>query len=910
VPEDDRVADLLEEWYDLRERGLGGDPAEFAGRHPDLSDVLLRHFAALETFERLSGARPAPAAPASLGDFRIVRELGRGGMGVVYEAEQASMGRSVALKVLHPGVTSSLRAVRRFQREARAAGRLRHAHIVPVFGMGEERGVWYYAMELVAGRPLRQAGEEPGRRPYYDRLAARFAGVADGLQAAHDAGVVHRDVKPSNLLLDGDGNLRLTDFGLARVRGDGPTMTMAGDLVGTPAYMSPEQAGGDGEEVDGRTDVYSLGASLYEALTLRPPYRGASPVEVAAAVTSRDPTAPRRLDPRIPRDLETIVLKAMEREPARRYPSAGDLADDLRRFAEGRTIRARRIGVAGRLWRLSRRHSVAASLAAATLLLAGTAAVLDARISAAEAADRRGEYLDICVQGLQALLGGEPQGVQSRPPLEHFGILGILERGVRLAPDRPEARLDLGLAPGSPVDRKLERLEAARARGLGEKAHRLAEAYVLRVAGRTDEAKAKEAEARAAPPGTRPEDAYFEGRVLLRRGERPEAIVRLSAAIGSAPAGSDVTRLALTARALALAIEGDLSGAMEDYRALQGYRAGLGAGTRTDLVQLVGILGGLKRESRLGCILPLPDDGGPIAVNPATGRAYVLDGFTGGRTWIIDGNARRVLTSVPTEGFDIGLAVDPARNEVFVADQFSRLVYVIDGGRNEVARVLEIPAPPGNPAATIGRIALDPTRGRLYVVGHGEVLGVDSTAKGVCAIGKRIPLDPSWVDHPLLAIESGAGRLYAALTGGREVRAYDLESGRIVGTVTVDFPVRSLVVEPSRARLYVRGGDSDRVAVLEVPNLRVIRDLELPAGWANAIAVDDAGHLYVSGNRKSGPLSVYATATMEQCALIEVAGTPAGESFVGVDPSRRRVFVVSGSGWVNIVEDPCREHPR
>jgi DNA-binding beta-propeller fold protein YncE len=190
------------------------------------------------------------------------------------------------------------------------------------------------------------------------------------------------------------------------------------------------------------------------------------------------------------------------------------------------------------------------------------------------------------------------------------------------------------------------------------------------------------------------------------------------------------------------------------------------------------------------------------------------------------------------------------------------------------------------------------------------VLGVDPAGSGSCTVRERIVLDPSWVDHPLIAAEPEAGRLYAALTGAREVRAFDLGTGRLAGTAAVDFPVRSLVVEASRDRVYVLGGASDRLAVLEASTLRVVRDIEVPEGWANAVALDGEGHLFLSGNRKNGPLSVYATATMERCALIEVAGTPAGESFVGVDPSRRRVFVVSGSGWVNIVEDPCREHPR
>jgi tetratricopeptide (TPR) repeat protein len=336
-----------------------------------------------------------------LGDFEIVRELGRGGMGVVYEARQISLNRQVALKVLSGSLGLTAKAVQRFRREAEAAAKLHHTNIVPVYATGEQDGAHFYAMELIEGpsldhviRHMRQPGENAtpvanldatgpyvpqadssSNLPsplsssslgsgggYFDAVARMVAEVADALDYAHRNGVIHRDVKPSNLLLSPQGRLSVNDFGLARVL-EQPGMTLTGEFVGTPAYTSPEQVTAGRIPLDHRTDVYSLGATLYELLTLQPPFTGKQRDQVLAQIVQKEPKAPRKLNKKVPLDLETICLKALEKDPDRRYQTAGQMAEDLRRYVNRFAIAARRAGPVHRLVKWARRHpAVAASL--------------------------------------------------------------------------------------------------------------------------------------------------------------------------------------------------------------------------------------------------------------------------------------------------------------------------------------------------------------------------------------------------------------------------------------------------------------------------------------------------------------------------------------------------------------------
>ncbi len=357
------LAELVEEVTRRARAGEAMDLDALRRDHP-------RHAAELSlllpVLRGLAGLREGPAA-GPLGEFRIVREVGRGGMGVVYEAVQESLGRRVALKVRPPVATLSPEHRERFRREAHAAARLHHTHIVPVFGVGERDGVLFYAMQFIEGVGLDALVRDGEGGP--TEWAARVAAdVADALDHAHRQGVLHRDVKPSNILIDRDGSAWLTDFGLAHVA-DADGLTHTGDVIGTPRYLPPEGFGG---RCDARGDVYGLGLTLYELLARRPAFDAPDRAALVERITHDGPAPLRRLAPGLPRDLETVVHKAVDREPGRRYQTAAEFADDLRRFLADRPVRARPAGPLRRLWRWAKRRPVVAALSA-MLVLAGLA---------------------------------------------------------------------------------------------------------------------------------------------------------------------------------------------------------------------------------------------------------------------------------------------------------------------------------------------------------------------------------------------------------------------------------------------------------------------------------------------------------------------------------------------------------
>jgi tetratricopeptide (TPR) repeat protein len=452
---EDRIGELAEAFLGRHRRGERPSVEEYAAAHPELAGEIRRLFPALLMMEDLQpessdltgGWAVTPgAAPERLGDFRILREVGRGGMGVVYEAEQESLGRRVALKVLAAQGVHHPKQLLRFHREARAAARLHHTNIVPVFGVGESEGQHYYVMQFIPGLGLdavldevkRLRGPQPkpqalappaeGRAPAAaevvrslmtgqfppaaaedpseERLAPGHAAptvasgppsslvlpgqgpgssatdstgryarsvalvgvqVAEALDYAHRQGTLHRDIKPSNLLLDGQGTVWVADFGLAKAA-DSDDLTHTGDIVGTLRYMAPERFEG---RCDARSDIYALGLTLYELLARRPAFDKSDRAALIRQVTHEEPPRLRGLDPTIPRDLETVVHKAIEREPGRRYAEAADLAADLRRYVEGRPIRARRISPLEHAWRWGQRNPAAAALVAAVLALVG-----------------------------------------------------------------------------------------------------------------------------------------------------------------------------------------------------------------------------------------------------------------------------------------------------------------------------------------------------------------------------------------------------------------------------------------------------------------------------------------------------------------------------------------------------------
>jgi serine/threonine-protein kinase len=310
--------------------------------------------------------------PAIIG-YEVLGELGRGGMGVVYKARQTNLNRIVALKMILAGEHAGAETLGRFRREAEAVARLQHPNVVQIHEIGEQAGLPFFSLEFVPGGSLtaRLAGTpQPARWS-----AGLVETLARAVHYAHGQGVVHRDLKPANVLLAADGGPKITDFGLAK-RLDGGDRTRTGTILGTPSYMAPEQADGKVREVGPAADVYALGAILYECLTGRPPFLGETPLDVVAQVLGQDPVPVRQLQPKVPRDLETVCLKCLGKEPGRRYPSAAALADDLGRFLSGEPIRARPAGAAERLVKWARRRpGLAASAGVAAVAVSALVAV-------------------------------------------------------------------------------------------------------------------------------------------------------------------------------------------------------------------------------------------------------------------------------------------------------------------------------------------------------------------------------------------------------------------------------------------------------------------------------------------------------------------------------------------------------
>lgn len=397
---DSKLADVFDRYSEALDIGDNEAAEQILAEYPEFGDdirIPIRGLYLLGRAAQDQNLNGDANKPSRLGDFEIEDEIGRGGMGVVYSARQISLKRRVALKVLPFTAVLDPRHVKRFQNEAQAAASLHHPSIVPVYGVGCERGLHYYSMQLIEGQTLAQfisqcrSTDRDGTINNEDtveesstlgalpighklpRLMEIGITVAEAIGFAHQQGIIHRDIKPSNLLLDHLAKIWVADFGLARGR-NSSGLTSQGDQIGTLRYMSPEQATGKNHQIDYRTDIYSLGATLYELFTLQPAFSETDRMKLVAAIDSSEPPSMRTLNPTIPIELETVVSKAMSKTPAERYSTAEEFANDLRRVLDGEPIVAKRKTLLDRCVKSMAKHKkLSSSIAVAILFIAVTA---------------------------------------------------------------------------------------------------------------------------------------------------------------------------------------------------------------------------------------------------------------------------------------------------------------------------------------------------------------------------------------------------------------------------------------------------------------------------------------------------------------------------------------------------------
>ena len=351
----------------------------------------------------MAAAPKAVTIGALFGHYELIEPIAKGGMGIVYKARQRNLNRVVAIKMILAGQFADQTDIDRFYAEAEAAAALSHPNIVAIHEIGEVQGQHFFSMDYIEGQSLADLVRENPLRP---RRAAEFVRtIAETMQFAHDSGVVHRDLKPANVLLDKRQRPLITDFGLAKHVSGQSQRTMAGSIVGTPSYMPPEQASGKIDEVGPWSDLYSLGAILYELFTGRPPFRSASPFETIRQVLETEPLSPRLLNENVPKDLETICLKCLQKERVRRYTSAQELADELGRFLRGEPIQARPISQVARFWRLCKRYPVTSSAIAlaVVVLIAATGISTGFYIQASRALVKSDESLGEAIAAVNDL---------------------------------------------------------------------------------------------------------------------------------------------------------------------------------------------------------------------------------------------------------------------------------------------------------------------------------------------------------------------------------------------------------------------------------------------------------------------------------------------------------------------------
>jgi WD40 repeat protein len=783
-----------------------------------------------EETSSFGGGQPAvegaPAVRPSFGDYELLEELGRGGMGIVYRARQVSLRRLVAVKMILAGQRASAAELRRFRREAEAAARLDHPHIVPIYEVAEHDGQPYFSMKLI------EAGSLTRRRPEFtrdQRAAGRLlATVARAVHHAHQRGLLHRDLKPGNILLDAQGEPHVTDFGLARRIDGGPELTQSGAIVGTPSYMAPEQAAAH-QGLTTAVDVYSLGAILYELLAGRPPFQGETQLDTLLQVIHEEPERPSKLNRQVRPDLDTICLRCLDKDPQRRYGSAEALAEDLERWLRDEPISARPVGHAERLWRWARRRPGMALLGTAVLgLLVAVAVISSLWAWRARAAERT-----LNEQLFQSYLDQARASRQGGRMGHRFASLEALEKGARLA-------RSLGL----PAERVLElRNEAIACLALTD----------LRVVDHWPTEATNDFFPSFDPQLKWLASSDRQGNVTVRRVSDASVIVRLPGPGG--PLDHVWLRFSPDARFLTVRYTNtptpersavwDLSTApAARLVSLPEGREGLGFSPDGRLI-LVGAGGSISsydlvhgRETRLGTApgarhVALRPDGRQLAyVSPPEWAVRILDVGSGELVARFPHPDDINALDWSSDGRLLAVACDDQNGYVWDVVQ-RRQQAILSGHQDSVVVVAFNPA--ADLLATSGRDATtwlwDPVSGRPLVRAPGRTLGFDRDGRrlaftselpggkwqaGVWEVadrsecirvlhhgrfGNRTPWPVSNGAHDLAYCPNGRLLASAAYDG---VRLWDVASGREVGHLPIGYQ-NSLFFHPAGDRLYTFG---------------------------------------------------------------------------------------------------------
>jgi WD40 repeat protein/tRNA A-37 threonylcarbamoyl transferase component Bud32 len=722
-------------WAEVRLRTARGEApllVEFQDRFPEHADALARQFELELLMGSLAGATltqapppPGPAGhwPAPPG-YELLGELGRGAMGVVYKARQVALNRTVALKVLRGGDIGDADRGARFRQEAELAGRLHHPAIAQVFEYGIHAGRAFIVMEFVDGRTLAAAD-----RPQPALAAAgQVEALATAVQFAHSNGVVHRDLKPANVLIGRDGQPKIVDFGLAKELESSSAWTATGVILGTPAYMAPEQAAGRVADLGPATDIWALGAILYDLLTGRPPFHGPSPAATLQQVLTAEPAAPTRVRPETPRDLETICLKCLHKDPGRRYESAAALADDLRRFRAGESIRARPVRAPERAWRWCRRNPGWAAMASSAVLLlaviAGGGVWYSVRLAdALEKSDRaRAEsdarFWENQIAGARLIRQGN--GLDARR-----NALALLQAAAatRVSPDlRNEFVAALAL-PDVSVARQFNGWPAD----------------AVAISFSADFTRYVRADATSVLTIRRTEDDVEVGRIEVAVAVRPKVVGGKPAKVWMGPDGRTVVAL--------VGVPGERS-----------FRVG---------VWTEGPAGFVAVGERRGF-----DPGTAVAFRPAGERAAVLNPGDG-KLHVLD--LARGFVGEPVElggGFNLsGIAYHPTRDRVAVAGH--NRVRVIDPGAGQETAAIDIPE-----SQWVNSVAWHPTA-ETVLVGWADPRGTRLGAWDLAG-----PTGPTALatydghaDKGAFGAFDPAGRLVASNDWSDVVRLFDAGSG-------------------------------------------------------------------------------------------------------------------------------------